>query len=108
MMLLMWAFVSYTLIIPHIAITGASIIILSSMVVTICTCWISFVALVIRDDVWKRSISEPEYAITVSNTLDLRFLPMLAPTLDDMRDTSAARTIITIARRSIRNPQDHR
>ena len=71
-----------TLMIPPIASTGAYITILNIITVTICTCWISFVLLVINEAVENLSISVLEYDTTLLNTLFLSVIPTLAANID--------------------------
>ncbi len=74
------ACVCHTLIIDHVQIHGANSIILSIIVAVIWTCCISLVARVIREEVWNLLISALEKDMTFSKRLDLRSLPIVAPT----------------------------
>ena len=77
----------------HVQMHGAKSIMRSIIVDVICTCCMSFVARVIKDEVLNSSISALENDITLAKSLDLRSLPMPAPTLAASSDTSVVNTM---------------
>ena len=90
--------------IDHVQMHGAKRAILSTIVDVICTCCISLVARVMRDDVLNSSISALENDITFLKRRDLRSFPMPAPTLAARSDTSVVNAITATDIRSISPP----
>ena len=79
--------------IDHVHIHGAKSIMRSIIVDVIWTCWMSFVARVISEDVLNSVISAFEKDMTLAKRRDLRSRPMLAPTLAASRDMKVVNII---------------
>ena len=90
--------------IDHVHMHGAKSIIRSIMVVVICTCCMSFVARVMRDDVLNSFISAFEKDMTLAKRRALRSRPMLAPTLAARRDIRVVSAITATDISSISPP----
>ena len=93
--------------IDQVQMQGANSIILSIIVTVIWICWMSLVALVMRDDVWNALISALENDITFLKSLERRSRPTLAPTLAARNDIPAVKTKTMTDIRIIRPPHRH-
>ena len=101
------ACVCHTLMMDHVQIHGANSIILSIIVDVIWTCCMSLVARVIREDVWNLLISALEKDMTLSKSLDLRSLPIVAPTRAARNEMPVVNTRTISDMRSIIPPHFH-
>ncbi len=108
MIQLMDRFVRDTMMMPPMARMGAYSTMRSSMTVTICICWMSFVPRVMSEAAEKLCTSASENDTTWRNSFARSVAPTFAAVREAMKPTSTAATMPSAARPSIMKPTRRR
>ena len=104
MIQLMARFVRETMMMPPMARMGAYSTMRSSMTVTICTSWMSFVPRVMSEAAEKLCTSASENDTTRRNSFERSVAPTLAAVREAMKPTSTAATMPRAASPNIKRP----